>query len=93
MPETIKQFKSRMMSKVPVNMDKMPQEDIDKQILRAIMIAELDSINLYEQMCYNTSDQDIKDVLEKLIEEEEDHFELAEELLEEKNKVEEDAED
>ncbi len=69
-------------AKTPVDMAKMPQEEIDKQILRSVMMAELDAISLYEQMCYNTSNKKIKDLLEELIDEEKEHFEQAEDLLE-----------
>ena len=79
--------------KAPINMEKMPQEDIDEQILRSVMIAELATVQEYEQMCYNTSNQEIKDMLEELIEDEEEHFNKAQELLksvEEENEDEDD---
>lgn len=37
-----------MLSKIPLNLEKIAKEDIDKEILRAGIIAELDAINLYE---------------------------------------------
>ncbi len=39
-----------MLSKIPFNLEKIGKEDLDKEILRAGIIAELDAINLYEQM-------------------------------------------
>lgn len=39
-----------MLSKIPLNLEKIKKEDLDKEILRAGIIAELDAINLYEQM-------------------------------------------
>ncbi len=39
-----------MLSKIPLNLEKIKKEDIDKEILRAGIISELDAINLYEQM-------------------------------------------
>jgi rubrerythrin len=37
-----------MLSEIPINLEKIQKEDIDKEILRAGIIAELDAINLYE---------------------------------------------
>lgn len=39
-----------MLSQIPLNLEKIKQKDIDREILRAGIIAELDAINLYEQM-------------------------------------------
>ena len=39
-----------MLSKIPINIEKISPEDLDKEILRAALIAELDAINLYEEM-------------------------------------------
>lgn len=77
-----------------IKIDKVPQDDIDKMILRKVMIAEAETINDYIGMCYNTSNKDIKDLLHHLIEEEQEHFEKAEELLEEmEGHIEEDDDD
>ena len=37
-----------MLSQIPVNFDRVKKEDLNKEILRAGIIAELDAINLYE---------------------------------------------
>jgi len=34
-----------MLSKIPLNLEKIKKEDLDKEILRAGIIAELDAIN------------------------------------------------
>ena len=39
-----------MMSQIPINLEKIAKKDLDREILRAGVIAELDAINLYEQM-------------------------------------------
>ena len=39
-----------MMSNIPINLEKVKKEDLDKEILRVGMIAELDAVNLYEQL-------------------------------------------
>jgi rubrerythrin len=39
-----------MLSKIPLQLDAISKKDVDKEILRAGIIAELDAINLYEQM-------------------------------------------
>ena len=39
-----------LLSEVLADLEKTRPEDIDKEILRAAMIAELDAINIYEQM-------------------------------------------
>lgn len=39
-----------MLSQIPINLARVRKQDIDRQIVRAAMIAELDAINLYEQL-------------------------------------------
>jgi rubrerythrin len=38
------------LSQIPINLEKIGKDKVDKEILRAGIIAELDAINLYEQM-------------------------------------------
>ena len=49
-----------MLSEIPLNLEKIKPEDLDKEILRAGIIAELDAINLYEQMAALTKNEHIK---------------------------------
>ena len=49
-----------MLSKIPINLKGMKKEDIDREILRAGIIAELDAINLYEQMAALAEKEDIR---------------------------------
>lgn len=49
-----------MLSQIPLNLNKIKQDDIAREILRAGIIAELDAINLYEQMAAMTANKKIK---------------------------------
>jgi len=62
-----------MLSKIPINLEAMKKEDIDREILRAGIIAELDAINLYEQMAALTQKDDIRKVLLDIAKEEKTH--------------------
>jgi len=61
-----------MMSEIPFNRDKVSR-DIDKEILRVGMIAELDAINLYEQLAASTDNDDLKSILMDIAKEEKTH--------------------
>jgi len=63
-----------MLSKIPVNLEKIKKKDLDKEILRAGIIAELDAINLYEQMAAMTENESIKKILLDIAKEEKTHF-------------------
>lgn len=63
-----------MFSKVTIDVDKIKKEDIDKELLRATIIAELDAISLYEQMANMTDNEDIKAVLLDVAQEEKTHL-------------------
>ena len=62
-----------MLSKIPIDLSRMNKEDIDKGILRAGIIAELDAINLYEEMAALTRSRSIKKVLLDIAKEEKTH--------------------
>jgi rubrerythrin len=62
-----------MLSKIPLNLEKIPKGDLDKEILRAGIIAELDAINLYEQMAALTTNKNIKKILLDIAREEKTH--------------------
>ena len=62
-----------MLSKIPINLEKMAREDLDKEILRAAIIAELDAVNLYEQMAALTENKNIKTILLDIAKEEKTH--------------------
>jgi rubrerythrin len=62
-----------MLSQMPVDFTKVPKDNLNKEILRAAIIAELDAINLYEQMAALTDDKDLKIVLLDIAREEKTH--------------------
>jgi rubrerythrin len=62
-----------MMSDIPIDLSKVKKENIDKEILRAGIIAELDAINLYEQLADYTENKDIKKVILDIAKEEKTH--------------------
>ena len=51
----------------------MEGKDIEKEVLRVAIIAELDAINLYEQMAAMVKDEGIKAVLKDVADEEKTH--------------------
>jgi len=63
-----------MLSQIPINLGKIKKEDLDKEILRAGMIAELDAVSLYEQMAAMTGNEIIKEVLLDIAKEEKTHM-------------------
>jgi len=63
-----------MLSKIPINLDRIKKEDLDKEILRAAMIAELDAVNLYEEMGGMTQDENLKKLLLDVAREEKTHL-------------------
>jgi rubrerythrin len=63
-----------LLSKIPVDLKKISGEDIDKEILRAGIVAEIDAINLYEQMAALTQNENIKRVLLDVAKEEKTHI-------------------
>jgi rubrerythrin len=62
-----------MLSEIPIDLKKIKKEDLDKEILRAGIIAELDAINLYEQMAAMTENENIRKVLLEVANEEKTH--------------------
>jgi rubrerythrin len=63
----------KMMSKLPTDLKKMSKENIDREILRAGIIAELDAVSFYEQMAALTENNDIKTILIDIAKEEKTH--------------------
>lgn len=62
-----------MLSKIPIDLGKIKKEDIDKEILRVAIIAELDAVNLYEGLAAMTEDEDLKEILLDVAREEKTH--------------------
>jgi rubrerythrin len=61
------------MSQIPAKLDKLSKEQVDTEILRTGIIAELDAVNLYEQMAAMTDNKDIKKILLDIAKEEKTH--------------------
>jgi rubrerythrin len=62
-----------MLSDIPKNLEKVSRDKLDQEILRLGIIAELDAINLYEQMAAMTESNDIKKILLDIAKEEKTH--------------------
>lgn len=70
-----------MLSTSPIDLHKLKERDIDKEILRLGIIAELDAVSLYEQLAAKTKDKNIKKVLLDIAKEEKTHVGEFETLL------------
>lgn len=70
-----------MLSKVPVNLEKIRPENLNKEILRTAMIAELDAINMYEEMAALSNSEDLRKVLLDIAREEKIHVAMFETVL------------
>lgn len=62
-----------LLSKIPINLEKIDKDKLNTEILRAGIIAELDAINLYEQMAAMTNDSNITRILLDIAKEEKTH--------------------
>jgi rubrerythrin len=60
-------------SKTPVDLSKVKPEDVDKEMLRAAIWVELDTVNLYEQFMAVTNDDATVRVLRDVTTEEKKH--------------------
>ncbi|MCW1296743.1 MAG: rubrerythrin [Candidatus Parvarchaeota archaeon] len=63
-----------MLSLIPTNLEKLKDKEIDLEVLRLGAIAELDAINLYEQLAAMTKNKKIKKILLDIAKEEKTHF-------------------
>lgn len=63
-----------MLSKTPMDFKNVNIEDTDKEILRLGIIAELDAINLYEQLSATTKNKNLKVILLDIAKEEKTHL-------------------
>ena len=75
-----------MLSTEPIDLSKVKKEDVDKEILRLGMIAELDAVSLYEQLAAKTSDNNIKKIILDIAKEEKTHIGEFQALLLERDK-------
>lgn len=70
-----------MLSQLPIDLKKVKKEDIDREICRLGMIAELDAVSLYEQLAAETNSKILKEVLLDIAKEEKTHIGEFQELL------------
>ena len=73
-----------MLSKIPFDMDKLKKlskEEPDVELVRLGIIAELDAINLYEQLAAQADNELVKKVFMDIAQEEKEHFGEFMELL------------
>ena len=63
-----------MLSKTPIELNKVGKRELNMEILRLAIIAELDAINLYEQLAAQTDDANMKKVLLDVAGEEKTHM-------------------
>jgi rubrerythrin len=63
-----------MLSEIPKDLSKMSQDELNREICRAGMIAELDAVNLYEQLAAMSDNKLLKDVLLDIAKEEKTHL-------------------
>jgi len=66
----VKESLNEIMSEVPTDID---NKNVDKEILRAGIIAEMDAINLYEQFAEKTNNKKLKEMLLDIAKEEKTH--------------------
>ncbi|HYC20139.1 MAG TPA: ferritin family protein [Candidatus Bathyarchaeia archaeon] len=62
-----------MLSTIPIDLSAIDTKNVDREILRASIIAELDAINLYEQMASLARSEAIKANLLDVAKEEKTH--------------------
>jgi len=62
-----------MFAQTPVDLDDVSKEDVDLEMLRTAIIAEMDAISFYEQMANKTDNPDLAEVLLDVVEEEKTH--------------------
>jgi len=63
-----------MLSKIPIRSEKIEKKSTDMEMLRVAIIAELDAVNLYEQLAASTEDEKLKEVLLDVAKEEKTHI-------------------
>jgi len=63
-----------MLSQMPIKVERVSKKLLDCEILRVAIIAELDAINLYEQLAAVAGDENVKKVLLEVAREEKTHL-------------------
>lgn len=65
----------------PIDLSNVDQSNIDREILRLAIVAELDAVSLYEQLSEQTDKEDIKTILLDVAKEEKTHVGEFQSLL------------
>lgn len=63
-----------MLSQLPIDLKKVSKKNLDREILRLGIIAELDAVSLYEQLAAMTNNRGIKMILKDIAKEEKTHM-------------------
>ena len=72
---------NELMSDIPADADSVEEETFDTEILRTAMIAELDAINLYEQLSAKANNEKLKKLFLDIAKEEKTHVGELESFL------------
>ncbi len=70
-----------MMSQIPFQPEKIKKEEIEREILRVGIIAELDAISLYEQLAALTKKDSVRKIFLDIAREEKTHVGEFQSLL------------
>jgi len=73
-------FINELMSEIPIDTKKISSKNINEEVLRIGIVAELDAINLYEQLSEKATNSKIKKLFLDIAKEEKTHvgeFEAA----------------
>ena len=62
-----------MLSLIPSSIERLEGKELDREILRAAIIAEFDAINLYSQMAALTANENLRKILLDVAKEEKTH--------------------
>lgn len=62
-----------MYFKAPIDLEAINILGLDREVLRACIIAEMDVCNLYEQLSASTEDNKIKEILKNVLKDEKTH--------------------
>ncbi|MBM4402099.1 MAG: rubrerythrin [Candidatus Cloacimonetes bacterium] len=62
-----------MLSQIPIDLTKISEKNLDQELLRVGIIAELDAVSLYEQLAAATGNEQIKKVFLDIAREEKTH--------------------
>jgi rubrerythrin len=75
-----------MLAQIPVNLGKLKKEELERELLRVAIIAELDAVNLYNQLAAMTDNEKIRDIFYDVAREEKTHVGEFQAMLLERDK-------